>query len=262
MMKFAKKDGVTEENVLQDEKITLRERKGKKEKKIIHREDEEKFIEYCVENKYIDILMLVFSGVRSSELAGMTWKCLDLEENVIKIKEEYLWVDETDFVDGKIVVTDRVKKVTDVKTDGSDRKVTLTNSFIELLKQHKERQKELARSKGRTFKESDFIFTTKNYNGYISDFTYDKFKSIVNTLKIKGYKELTPHCLRHSFCSRGIREGVELKEMSELLGHSNIGVTADWYTQLDDEQLKQASNKTNRNVDKYLEKAIKNNTKK
>lgn len=86
MMYFAKKDKVTTENVLQDEAITLRERKGKNEKKIIHRDDEERLIEYCIKNKCIEILMLLFSGVRSSEMARHDMEELKCRRKIYKSK--------------------------------------------------------------------------------------------------------------------------------------------------------------------------------
>lgn len=59
MMFFAKKDGVVKENVLQDEKITIKERKGKTEKKIIQEEDIVKYIKCCMEYKYYDLIFLL-----------------------------------------------------------------------------------------------------------------------------------------------------------------------------------------------------------
>lgn len=69
MMEFAYKDGITTENVLQNNKITLKENKGKKEKKIIKAEDIAVFVDYCKQHKYYDLLFDLNTGVRASELA-------------------------------------------------------------------------------------------------------------------------------------------------------------------------------------------------
>lgn len=38
------------------------------------------------------------------------------------------------------------------------------------------------------------------------------------------------HCLRHTLATRGLENGIELKVMRELLGHSTMAMTADLYT--------------------------------
>lgn len=78
-----------------------------------------------------------------------------------------------------------------------------------------------------------------------------------SNLKIKNYEEITVHSLRHTYCSRGIRNGVSLKELQGLLGHENISVTAYWYAHLNTEDIVNASNKVNQGVDNQLEDYIK-----
>jgi integrase/recombinase XerD len=48
-------------------------------------------------------------------------------------------------------------------------------------------------------------------------------KQYVEMAGVKG--DVTPHTLRHSFAIHRIREGVELAEVQELLGHANISTT-------------------------------------
>lgn len=53
-------------------------------------------------------------------------------------------------------------------------------------------------------------------------------------------KSYGPHALRHSFASNLFRNGVDVKVISELMGHSDIGITINTYIHLIEDQKKQA----------------------
>lgn len=55
-------------------------------------------------------------------------------------------------------------------------------------------------------------------------------KKMTSISKKTGIKDLHPHTLRHTFATRGLENGIELKVMQELLGHSTLKMTADLYT--------------------------------
>lgn len=65
IMKYAKKDGIIQENVLENNNINFKERKRKKEKKILEKEDFAKVVKYCIENKYYDLLMIMYTRSKS-----------------------------------------------------------------------------------------------------------------------------------------------------------------------------------------------------
>lgn len=197
IMKFSKKDGITEENVLQDELLTIKEKKGKKERKILQGEDLNKFVNYCKENKVYDLLFMLYTGVRVSEMTGVCWKDVDMENKTVNIEREYKRI----YTYDKLEKKESKKVFKDLKTKHSYRTIGLNESMVEILKEHKKRQKQLAKNNGKEFTEEDWVFTTKNYTGYLSDYASDKFKKIVRKLKLKDCEELTTHILRHTFCS-------------------------------------------------------------
>lgn len=49
--------------------------------------------------------------------------------------------------------------------------------------------------------------------------------------------DLTPYCLRHTFCTDLQRAGVALNVAKELMGHSDVSVTANIYTHKDNDVL-------------------------
>ena len=54
----------------------------------------------------------------------------------------------------------------------------------------------------------------------------DKYKKILKTTGINDY---TFHALRHTFATRCVEMGFDIKSLSEILGHANINVTLQRY---------------------------------
>ena len=66
--------------------------------------------------------------------------------------------------------------------------------------------------------------------------------SIGAALKRVGVTGVTPHGLRKTFCSLLARQGVHPKAAQRLLGHSTMSLTMDIYTEVEDDQLRDAVN--------------------
>ncbi len=67
----------------------------------------------------------------------------------------------------------------------------------------------------------------------------DKFSEVVEKASIAG---ISPHKVRHTFATHMLQEGADLKTISELLGHSSIHITAEFYAHISDEQKRKAVN--------------------
>jgi integrase len=66
--------------------------------------------------------------------------------------------------------------------------------------------------------------------------------SITRALKDRGLVGVTPHGLRKTFCSQLARAKVHPKVAQTLMGHADVTLTMKVYTEIDDEQLKEAVN--------------------
>ncbi|MCL2188445.1 MAG: tyrosine-type recombinase/integrase [Defluviitaleaceae bacterium] len=75
--------------------------------------------------------------------------------------------------------------------------------------------------------ENQIVFKNKNGNMRTQADTVHVFKCILRDATIS---DLTIHGLRHTFATRGLEQGIPIKVMQELLGHSKINMTADLYT--------------------------------
>ena len=49
----------------------------------------------------------------------------------------------------------------------------------------------------------------------------------------QGAPRVTPHVLRHTFCTNAQRAGIDVKSLQAIMGHSNVSVTLDVYTHTD-----------------------------
>ncbi len=249
MIRYAKKDGVITENILADEKLALKQSNRTKEKYIIKKEDRKTFIDYCIKNKYYDLIFLMTTGLRAGELAGLCWKDIDFNNATAKIYRQYKRVTHIKNENNERI-RKSVKEFKDLKTKASYRTVWLTD-IIDLLKVHKEEQKELALKNNKAFTEEDFVFTTSKYTAMLNDYLWARVKKVMNSIKIENYDKISTHNLRHTYISMCAEKGVSIKEAQMLAGHSDIGITL-VYTHLQEQQLEEASNKATNDIAKYI----------
>lgn len=53
-------------------------------------------------------------------------------------------------------------------------------------------------------------------------------------------EDFTPYCLRHTYCTNLCKAGVDVRTAQRLMGHANIGITADIYTHVDKDEIMKA----------------------
>ena len=56
-------------------------------------------------------------------------------------------------------------------------------------------------------------------------------------LGVADFSNISPHVLRHTFCSRMIENGIDVKSLQIIMGHSDIGTTLDVYTHKEPEDV-------------------------
>lgn len=159
------------------------------------------------------IKVLLYTGMRSGECLGLQWEDIDFENHTIHIRHNL-----TD-VGGK-------HWLTTPKTESSIRDIGMSEILSDILKEHKEHQENLINAMGKSFAHPEMVFTSElgNY----------KDRSSLNTsfrrfLKETPYEFLTLHSLRHQNATLLLNAGVDIKIVSEHLGHSGVEVTANVY---------------------------------
>ena len=84
----------------------------------------------------------------------------------------------------------------------------------------------------------------QNKSGKLINLSYNrylvKFNELMSELNIKNK---TPHCCRHTFATDMAKNGADVNALKEIMGHSNYATTADIYTHLNVESLREAISK-------------------
>lgn len=184
---------------------------------------EQKQIEQAVMNdkkiKMFGILLCLYSGLRVGEVLALEWTDIDFVKSELTVNKT---CHDGKDKDGKFC------RVTDTpKTESSRRVIPIPKQLLPHLREVK--------------KKSSSKYVVSNGEKIISVRSYQKtFTSLLKRLGIqhKGF-----HSLRHTFATRALECGMDIKTLSEILGHKNPTITLNRYVHSLMEHKKEMMNK-------------------
>ena len=167
----------------------------------------ENYIEKMNNPEYFVYILVLYTGLRLGEVTALTWDDINLRTGIMTIsKTKYKTIDKNG---GWHYVID------EPKTERSIRQIPLPSFLIEKLRIYKRE------------KVSKYVICHKDGRELTDKIIVWRLSIILKRAHIRW---LNFHCLRHTFATRALEYKMDIKTLSELLGHANITTTLNIYT--------------------------------
>lgn len=169
---------------------------------------------------YDEVILIRETGLRISEFCGLIDTDLDFENRLINIDHQLLYN------------TKRGYYIEETKTDSGIRKVPMSDKAYEIFKSVLSNRKDINNVTIDGY--NGFLFFKSNGYPKIRN-DYDSiFRGIVrkynNCHNEKLPNKMTPHTLRHTFCTSWANDGMNPHTLQYIMGHKNILLTLSYYT--------------------------------
>lgn len=194
---------------------------------------ERDFLKFVKEDEYFSqyydgIFILLKTGLRISELCGLTIRDIDLQERTIDIHKQL------QYTGGKQAYIEQTK------TDAGTRVLPMSDEVYEAFKRVVSGRKK-PRVEQMIDGVSGFLFLDDRGKPMLAYQWEKKFQHIVQKYN-KIYKvelpKITPHICRHTYCTNMAKSGIAVKTLQYLMGHADIATTLNVYTHLKLEDAK------------------------
>lgn len=166
----------------------------------------EEAIAVSEDRRLFGIRLCLYTGLRIGELLGLEWQDVDMEKGILHIQKT---VYREKNADGEWqLFVDRPK------TAASERMVPLPGYLAEDLRIY------------RIGTRSEFVIENKK----AERMSIRSYQYLFERLTEKaGVRKLNFHALRHTFATRALECGMDIKTLSELMGHKNATITLNRY---------------------------------
>ena len=179
--------------------------------RILNMNEQQKLNTYLLKNQNdvtMGILISLYTGLRVGELCALKWGDISFEDKCIHINKTMQ----------RLQIKGNPNRKTEIlisapKSECSIRDIPIPETLFEVLKKHQQ--------------SFDTYVLTGSKNRYIEPRTmHNKFKFV---LKKADIPYMNFHCLRHTFATRCIELGFDIKSLSEILGHASVQITLNRY---------------------------------
>lgn len=170
------------------------------------------------------VLLCLYTGIRIGEACALRWEHLQLDSGILKVRETMQRIQAPQNIAAKTRVI-----ITEPKSACSKRDIPLPKFLIQYAAQFQTERKA-------------FVLTGETDQFIEPRTLQNRFRNYVKASRIE---HANYHALRHTFATRCVELGFEIKSLSEILGHSNVNITLNKYVHSSIELKKQNMEKLN-----------------
>lgn len=207
IFKYAQKIGAYTDNINIEELYP----KAEKPQIRILPDDERIRLEGCLlksnDPAKFGILLALYSGMRIGEISALKWSNINLEAETISVVQTLQRLQDSENK-GKTKIL-----ISEPKSQSSKRIIPIPTFLTEFLRKIKPQI-------------PDAFLLSGNKNPIEPKTLQNKYKSCLKDCNIPY---INFHTLRHTFATRCLEVGFDIKSLSEILGHSSVGTTLNLY---------------------------------
>ena len=172
-------------------------------------EDHRKIVEFTRNNGqlYWIYYLLISTGMRFGEAVALTWDDVDLKKKTIRIHKTSVEMH------GSPIIQEHTK------TSSGTRTISISDNVVTFLK-------EVKKSQEKELNYRNLVMCNTRYGIITSANTRKRWQKVCATLDIE-YQGV--HSLRHTWATRALEKGIDVKVVSHMLGHKNVITTMNIY---------------------------------
>ncbi len=189
------------------------------------------FLKAIQGNRFEDLfLVTLFTGLRQGEVLGLTWDCIDFDNNTLLINKQMQLHQEQGIKAYQLVHTKNSKS----------RSITAAPFVMAHLKRRKIAQTQDRLKAGPLWENNNLVFTDELGHHLTKPTIYRAFKKAAADI---GRPDARFHDLRHSYAVAAIRSGDDIKTVQGNLGHATAAFTLDVYGHVTDQMKRESASR-------------------
>lgn len=187
-------------------------RRNPKEMRVLSRREEKELVALLLsdtDSYKVGVFLSLYTGIRIGELCALQWRDISLADKTMKICKtmQRLQKSEPDEAARTHIV------ITEPKSLMAKRMIPLPDFVVGVMKAFESLP--------------DYYILTNSGQHFAEPRTmHNRFKTYINQ---SGIEDANFHSLRHTFATRCVESGFDIKSLSEILGHSSVKITLDRY---------------------------------